>query len=315
MSKDASQLPVICLMGPTASGKTGLAIDLVQKYPFEIISVDSAMVYRGMDIGTAKPTAEELALAPHRLIDICDPSDSYSAGQFCLDVKEHIADIHKHNKIPLLVGGTMLYFTMLQKGFSEFPGADLKVRQQIAEEAEQLGWPKMHEKLRDIDPDAAGQLHPNDAQRIHRALEIFHSTGKTLTANKKEQHWDISPFSFVNIILAPEYRAIVHQRIEQRFDAMLVQGFVEEVKGLYDRGDLSADLSSLRAVGYRQAWSYLSGEYDLATMREKAIIATRQFAKRQYTWLRRWENAHQFFSGDVKLMSKAVELLKRVLSL
>ena len=289
---------IICLMGPTACSKTNLAIELAQKFPFEIISVDSAMVYRGMDIGTAKPTAEELALAPHRLINICDPAEAYSVGRFCEDAKREIKDIHQHGKIPLLVGGTMLYFHLLQTGLTDLPGADEAIRANINAEAESLGWAAMHTKLRDIDPVSAAHIHPNDSQRIQRALELYYYTGQTMTERHASQIFKPLPYDIVNFIIAYKNRKTLHQRIAMRFDAMLDQGLIEEVKKLYARDDLNENLPSIRTVGYRQVWHYLKGEYDLTTLRERAIIATRQFAKRQYIWLRPWKDAMWFYHED-----------------
>ncbi|MCH9643984.1 MAG: tRNA (adenosine(37)-N6)-dimethylallyltransferase MiaA [Gammaproteobacteria bacterium] len=279
-------------MGPTASGKTDIAIKLVQHYPFEIISVDSAMVYRDMDIGTAKPSAEELAIAPHHLINLCDPSESYSVGRFCEDANQVIAEIHARGNIPLLTGGTMLYFHQLQQGFQDMPNTDPEQRSKVAEEAKQLGWPAMHAKLEALDPTTAERLHQNDAQRISRALEVFYSSGKTLTEWRESQNLQPLRYKTLNIILAPNERSILHARIAKRFDLMLERGFQQEVEKLYQRGDLSAELPSIRSVGYRQMWSYLSAEIDHDSMREQAIIATRQLAKRQITWLRRWRDAH-----------------------
>lgn len=289
---------VVCLMGPTACGKTGAAIELVKQGGYEIISVDSAMVYRGMDIGTATPSAEELAAAPHRLINIRDPAESYSVGDFCDDAQREIQAILANGNIPLLVGGTMMYFHQLQQGYSELPSSNAAIRQQVAEEAEQSGWPAMHAKLQRVDSQTAEQLHPNDAQRISRALEIYYQTGKPLSVWHAEQQLQPPAYQFENIILAPDERRIIHQRIEQRFDLMLEQGFIEEVEALYQRGDLHPDLSSIRSVGYRQAWEYCAGHIDKETMRERAIIATRQLCKRQFTWLRRWQDARWIKSPD-----------------
>lgn len=294
---------VICLMGPTASGKTDLAVRLVQQYPVDIISVDSAMVYHGMDIGSAKPSAEELAVAPHHLINICDPAENYSAGQFCQDALELIDKIHQAGRTPLLVGGTMMYFNLLQRGFNEFPQSDKLVRDKVSAEAKNLGWQKLHQRLAEIDPQTASKIHPNDQQRIQRALEVFYSTGNTMTELQQKQQWQKFPFDFTNIIIAPKDRATIHARIEQRLDKMLAQGLVAEVEALFNRGDLNADMTSIRMVGYRQVWAYLVGEYDLTEMRLRAIYATRQFAKRQYTWLRQWESASRFDSDAADLFS------------
>lgn len=280
--------PIICLMGPTAAGKTALAVQLVQYFPCEIVSVDSAMVYRGMDIGTAKPDAATLKIAPHHLIDLVDPAVAYSAGQFRTDALRVIAEIRAREHIPLLVGGTMLYFRALQQGLADLPAANPDLRQQLKKIAEEGGWPVLHAKLMQVDPVAASRIAANDAQRIQRALEVYQVTGKPISEWQKD---DKNPFTeerMINIGLMPSNRAILHERIVLRFDEMLRAGLVEEVKKLYERGDLSPDLPALRSVGYRQVWEYLAGHYSYNEMREKAIIATRQLAKRQMTWLRSW---------------------------
>jgi tRNA dimethylallyltransferase len=284
----------IFLMGPTAAGKTNLAMRLAQHLPIDLISVDSAMVYRGMDIGTGKPTAAELARFPHALIDICDPSEPYSAAQFCNDATMAMQQSWQHQRIPLLVGGTMLYFKALQFGLSALPSANPDMRAQLAAEAQQIGWPAMHAKLANIDPIAAQILKPNDSQRIQRALEINLLTGKTLQENYQQQANAKLNYKLHTFALMPEDRAWLHNQIAQRFDLMLDQGLIEEVQGLKQRGDLTVDLPSMRAVGYRQVWNYLDDQIDLATMREQAIAATRQLAKRQYTWLRSWPNVSTF---------------------
>lgn len=302
--------PIICLMGPTASGKTELAVKLVQQLPCDIISVDSAMVYRGMDIGTAKPDASILAIAPHRLINLRDPKEPYSAADFCADATLAIEQILHKGRIPLLVGGTMLYFRALQQGLSELPSADPKVRDQIEREAKTLGWPALHQRLQVIDPIAAARIHPNDPQRLQRALEVYAVSGKTLT-----QHCEIGvsgalAYPWVNIVVAPSDRTLLRQRIAERFMRMLEQGFIEEVKSLYVRGDLSPALASIRAVGYRQAWQYLAGECSYEEMIELAVIASRQLAKRQLTWLRRWPELHWFEAMDPLLSQKVLSFLR-----
>lgn len=302
------ELPIICLMGPTASGKTALAIELVQRYNCEIISVDSALIYRGMDIGTAKPTADEQALAPHRLIDICDPSESYSVGRFCQDVMREITDIQRQGRIPLLVGGTMMYFNALQKGLAEIPAANPAARQQIADEATELGWPALHAKLLAIDPTVARNIHANDSQRIQRALEVYYSSGKRLSEFQSRTKPFLDMDSVINIALVPEQRSELHQRIAQRFDKMLEQGFLAEVQRLRDRGDLHLNMPAIRTVGYRQAWRYFDGDYDSETMREKSIIATRQLAKRQITWLRSWPEV-TIFNGQSRAIFTHLENL------
>jgi tRNA dimethylallyltransferase len=288
---------IVCLMGPTASGKTQLAVDLVQRYPFEIISVDSAMVYKGMDIGTAKPDPDILRIAPHRLINICDPRDAYSAAQFRSDALREIEDIQSNHKIPLLVGGTMMYFRTLQKGIAAMPSANASLRAELLKDAQLIGWPKLHERLQEVDPDAARRIHPHDSQRIQRALEVFILTGKSLTAWQNDQVDEDCDRKIINITIAPDDRAVLHQRIATRFVQMLENGFVEEVKHLMHRGDLTLDLPSMRSVGYRQVWEYLEGKYSYAEMCEKGIIATRQLAKRQLTWLRSWPD-HVMFNSE-----------------
>jgi len=301
---------VICILGPTATGKTKLAIALSQRLPAEIISVDSAMVYRGMDIGTAKPTKQELKIAPHRLIDICDPSDYYSAGQFCQDATREIEAIIAEDKVPILVGGTMLYFSLLQKGLSDLPDQNPQIRTEITRRAEAEGWDTLHKELEHIDPIAAKKIHPNDPQRIQRALELYYSTGETRTELQSKQKWNKLPYRFINIILVPKARSVLHQRIEQRFDKMLDLGFIDEVKRLYQRKDLSESLPSIRSVGYRQVWKYLKGEYDFETMRYKGIVATRQFAKRQHTWLKQFYGEH-FVAENPNLLQDVLSYLDK----
>jgi tRNA dimethylallyltransferase len=280
----------LLLMGPTASGKTELALKLAAQLGGEIISVDSSLVYCGLDIGTAKPAPEIRAKIPHHLIDILDPKEAYSAGRFVREAKALIAEIAARGKLPILVGGTMLYFHALLYGLAPLPEADPKVRQAIDEEAKRRGWPALHQKLAEIDPQAAARIHPNDPQRIQRALEVYCLTGKPLSA-----FWHAAPeelpFRAVKVVICPKEREVLHRRIEQRFYAMLEQGLIEEVQGLYRRGDLSPELPALRSVGYRQVWGYLAGEYGFATMVTKALQATRQLAKRQLTWLKREKEA------------------------
>lgn len=282
----------ICLMGPTASGKTGVAVDLVQQLPMDIISVDSALIYRGMDIGTAKPDAETLRRAPHRLIDIRDPSQTYSAAEFRRDALREMDAIRRSGNIPLLVGGTTLYFRALEQGLSQLPSADPALRAQLEAEAGTVGWAAMHARLRRVDPEAAARIHPNDPQRIQRALEVHALSGVPMSQLFAAGRELSSGYRFVKIILAPRDRAVLHQRIARRFDVMLEQGFVDEVRRLRARGDLHADMPSMRAVGYRQAWSYLAGNLSDAEWVERVVIATRQYAKRQMTWLRGERDAH-----------------------
>lgn len=283
-----SALPVIAIMGPTASGKTGLALDIAAKVESEVISVDSALVYKGMDIGTAKPTQEEQAGVVHHLIDIIDPAQSYSVSQFVNDTNALIGDILARGKVPILAGGTMMYFNALINGISPLPKSDEKIRNEITQQAQRLGWSKLHDELRGVDPISGERIHPNDPQRITRALEVYRSTGKTLT-HWQQQEGEKCPYNIAQFAIAPADRAVLHERIATRFDLMLEQGFENEVVKLYERSDLHEDLPSIRSVGYRQMWQYLDGQLSYAEMRERGIIATRQLAKRQLTWLRGWE--------------------------
>ncbi|MEG9487831.1 tRNA (adenosine(37)-N6)-dimethylallyltransferase MiaA [Mannheimia indoligenes] len=276
------------LMGPTASGKTDLAIALRQELPVEVISVDSALIYKGMDIGTAKPSKAELALAPHRLIDILDPAESYSAMNFHSDALREMAEITAQGKIPLLVGGTMLYYKALLEGLSPLPSANPTIRAEIEARAEQQGWAVLHQELVKIDPIAGARINPNDSQRINRALEVFYITGKTMTELTAQQG-EALPYNILQFAIAPEDRAVLHQRIEQRFHKMIDLGFEEEVKRLFLREDLHINLPSIRCVGYRQMWEYLQGDISLDEAIFKGICATRQLAKRQITWLRGWQ--------------------------
>ncbi|THC42205.1 tRNA (adenosine(37)-N6)-dimethylallyltransferase MiaA [Massilia sp. Mn16-1_5] len=288
-SKDAKPLAV-AIMGPTASGKTAAALRIAQEIPSEIISVDSALVYREMDIGTAKPTPEELAAVPHHLIDIIDPLDAYSVMQFRNDTLRLVAEISARGKLPLLVGGTMMYFKGLTDGLDDLPTADADVRAALDEEAARIGWPGMHAKLQVLDPVTAARLAPNDAQRINRALEIIELTGQPMSSLLARREKPELPFELVSFALEPSDRAVLHRRIALRFDQMLGEsddaGIVAEVARLRARGDLSPNLPSMRCVGYRQSWDYLDGRIDRAGLRETGIIATRQLAKRQLTWLR-----------------------------
>jgi tRNA dimethylallyltransferase len=298
--------PALALMGPTASGKTGLAVELAKALDGEVISVDSALVYRGMDIGTAKPNLEERQGIPHHLIDILDPAEAYSTGRFREEALALMADITARGRLPILAGGTMLYFNALFHGLSALPSADPDIRRQIDEQGALRGWPALHEELARIDPAAAARIHPNDPQRIQRALEVYRLSGVPLTVLCAEAQSPSPPYRWVKLVLAPADREILHERIRRRFLDMLEQGFIEEVQSLHDRGDLHADLPSIRAVGYRQAWAHLEGEYDRNTLVERAIIATRQFAKRQFTWLRREVEALRFDSVDGRLVEKVL---------
>ncbi len=286
----------IFLMGPTASGKTDLAIQLRQQLPVEVISVDSALIYRGMDIGTAKPSKAELALAPHRLIDICDPAESYSAANFRTDALREMQEISAQGKIPLLVGGTMLYYKALLEGLSPLPSADEKVRSEIEAKAALIGWAGLYQELCKIDPISAQRINPNDSQRINRALEVFYLTGKTLT-ELTAQKGEALPYDILQFAIAPEHREVLHRRIEQRFHNMIELGFQQEVEKLYRRPDLNENLPSIRCVGYRQMWEYLRGDYDHNEMIFRGICATRQLAKRQITWLRGWTSPIQWLDS------------------
>ncbi len=285
--------PVFFLMGPTASGKTALAIELVQEFPFEIISVDSALIYRDMNIGTAKPTPAELEHAPHHLIDIIDPDAHYSAGQFVKDANELIAAIHARGKIPLLMGGTMLYFKALQQGISAMPEQDPQIRAQIEAEALAQGWPALHVKLAKVDPVSAAKIKATDSQRIQRALEVFYLTGKPLSAFHLDSRLRGND-DYISLALFPQDRSILHERIALRVDAMLQKGFIDEVQHLRQKYGLTGSLPSMRAVGYRQVWQYLEGEIPLGALHDKILFATRQYAKRQLTWLKSWENLYPF---------------------
>ena len=291
---------VICLYGPTAAGKTALALTLAQQLPCEIVSVDSALIYKGMDIGTAKPSLQEQAQVPHHLIDICDPAESYSAAEFQQDAQSCINAIVARGKVPLLVGGTMLYFKALLEGMSALPESDPQIRQQLTDELEHQGLATLHAQLAEIDRASAARIHANDPQRTLRALEVYRLTGKTLTELTQTRQGQLD-YPIYQFAIAPKQRELLHQRIEQRFDQMLAEPFEEEVRALYERGDLHPDLPSIRCVGYRQMWAYLAGDYDYQTMRERGIIATRQLAKRQLTWLRNWPGVQWFETGAQQL--------------
>ena len=276
-------------MGPTASGKTGLAVELAQRFPVEIISVDSALVYRDMDIGTAKPDAEILRIAPHHLINLIAPTGAYSAARFRDDALRLMAEITARGKLPLLVGGTMLYFKALREGLSDMPQADAALREEIERAAQHRGWPAMHAELAQLDPQTAARLQPADAQRIQRALEVVRLTGEPMGKLWEKQRGECLPYRVLPLALVPGDRAVLHQRIADRFAAMLEMGLVDEVRHLREKYPLHANLSSMRCVGYRQAWSYLEGEYGLDELLNRGIFATRQLAKRQLTWLRSME--------------------------
>ena len=294
------QPPVICLMGPTCGGKTGLAVELVRRFPLEIISVDSTQVYRGLDVGAAKPDAATLAEAPHRLLDIRDPAEPYSAAEFVDDARAAIDEIHARGRVPLLVGGTMLYFRALLFGLAQLPAAAPDLRARMEQRAAAEGWSALHRELAAVDPAAAHRLDPQDGQRLQRALEVYELTGVPLSEHHRrhkasvqlsdtgERDASVFPFRVLPMAVAPASRARLHARIEQRFHAMLAEGLIEEVEQLRRRGDLHPDLPALKSVGYRQVWQYLSGERTYDGMVERGIVATRQLAKRQLTWLRGW---------------------------
>ncbi len=293
-------------MGPTAAGKTDLAIRIARRLPVEIVSVDSALVYRGMDIGTAKPEPHVLAEIRHHLVDILEPTESYSAAQFRADALEAIASILARGRIPLLTGGTMLYFRSLEHGLSELPPADPEIRARLEREAHEHGWPALHARLAQVDPEAAGRIHANDPQRIQRALEVFEITGQPLSSLQKRAGGEPFPYPLAKWVVAPKDRSWLHARIAERFRQMLAKGFVDEVVALRARGDLDLSMPSMRAVGYRQVWEYLDGRYDYGAMVERGIAATRQFAKRQLTWLRAERDAEWFASEEPQQLERLV---------
>lgn len=301
------QPSAIFLMGPTASGKTALAIELCQRFDCQIISVDSALIYRGMDIGTAKPSVDELRRAPHKLVDILDPAQSYSVASFRADALQAMGEAHQAGKVPLLVGGTMLYYKALVDGLSPLPEADAAIRLEIEQQAAELGWQHLHQQLQNVDPESAARIHVNDPQRLGRALEVHRITGKSMTQLLAQKSSPI-PYQLHQFAIAPQDRAVLHERIKTRFMAMLEQGFEREVIGLKARADLHLDLPSMRCVGYRQIWQYLDGQCDRATMIEKGIAATRQLAKRQLTWLRGWQNIHQLDTFADDNLTKLIKL-------
>ncbi|RMU60048.1 tRNA dimethylallyltransferase [Pseudomonas syringae pv. syringae] len=314
--------PAIFLMGPTAAGKTDLAIELTKVLPCELISVDSALVYRGMDIGTAKPSKTQLAEHPHRLIDILDPAQSYSAADFRRDALAAMAEITARGNIPLLVGGTMLYFKALLDGLADMPAADAQVRAQLEADAQAFGWQALHDQLAVVDPVSAARIHPNDPQRLIRALEVYRVSGMSMTAHREQQTAQSTeaaasgrqqlPYTVANLAIAPADRKVLHQRIALRFEQMLDQGFLDEVLALRSRGDLHSGLPSIRAVGYRQVWDHLDGKLTRDEMQERGIIATRQLAKRQFTWLRSWEDLHWLDSLASDNLSRALKYLGSV---
>lgn len=314
--------PAIFLMGPTAAGKTDLAIELTRHLPCELISVDSALVYRGMDIGTAKPDKATLAAHPHRLIDILDPAQSYSAAEFRRDALQAMAEISARGNIPLLVGGTMLYYKALLDGLADMPAADAQVRAELEHLAQNQGLEVLHRQLAEVDPVSAARIHPNDPQRLIRALEVYRVSGLSMTAHRARQLAESRdadagaaghlPYTVASLAIAPTDRHILHQRIALRFSQMLEQGFVGEVRKLRDRADLHAGLPSIRAVGYRQVWDHLEGKLDENEMQERGIIATRQLAKRQFTWLRGWSDVHWLDSLACDNLSRTLKYLGSV---
>lgn len=315
--------PAIFLMGPTAAGKTDLAIELARVLPCELISVDSALIYRDMDIGTAKPDKATLAEFPHRLIDIRDPAESYSAAEFRADALTAMAEITARGRIPLLVGGTMLYFKALLEGLAEMPSADAALRAELEARAQAEGWEVLHAELRAVDPESAARIHPNDPQRLIRALEVYHLSGQSMTVHRQRQATENTaggasavrqfPYTVAQLAIAPAQRQLLHERIALRFRLMLEQGLVAEVERLRQRSDLHVGLPSIRAVGYRQVWDHLDGKLDAVQMQERGIIATRQLAKRQFTWLRGWQqDVHWLDSADCDNLPRALKYLAAV---
>jgi tRNA dimethylallyltransferase len=305
--------PAILLMGPTASGKTAVAVQLAATLPCEIISVDSAMIYKDMDIGTAKPDAETLKRAPHHLINIIEPHESYSAARFRDDALTLMREITERGNIPLLVGGTMLYFKALVEGLNDLPEADSAIRLIIETMADEDGWPAVHEKLRKVDPETAARLEPNDSQRVQRALEIYYITGKSMTDLLKKPKYVYFPYTPIRIALLPADRAVLHERIAQRFDAMLKAGLVDELRKLQDEYALDPDTPSMRCVGYRQAWDHITGRISLNELREQGIAATRQLAKRQLTWLRSAEEFTEFDCLAENVGDRVLEYIRQEL--
>jgi tRNA dimethylallyltransferase len=310
-------LPVVCLLGPTASGKTAAALELARQLPIEIVSVDSALVYREMDIGTAKPDAAERAQVPHHLIDIIDPADAYSAGQFHDDARRLIGEIRARGRVPLLVGGTMLYYRALSQGLNDMPSADPAVRATLDAQAADVGWPALHARLAQVDPVTAARLAPNDSQRIQRALEVWMLSGQALSAfhATARQPSAEGAYRFIPVALEPSDRAVLHARIARRFDQMIAAGLVDEVARLRARGDLHPGLPSIRCVGYRQIWEYLDGAIDLPGARDKGVFATRQLCKRQLTWLRAVRERTVIDCCDADATAQAVNAIRALLGL
>lgn len=300
----------IFLMGPTAAGKTDTAIALHEQLGHELISVDSAMVYRGMDIGSAKPNAAELARAPHRLIDLRDPTEPYSAADFRQDALNEMRQISAAGKVPLLVGGTMLYYKHLVEGVANMPAADPVIRERLAAQRQAEGLEALHQTLMDVDPISAQRIHPNDPQRLMRALEVYYASGRPMSELWREQQPETFPWRVLSIALSPSDRSVLHARIEKRFTAMLSEGLIDEVAALKKRDDLHIDLPAMKSVGYRQVWEYLDGEYDYAALKERGVIATRQLAKRQLTWLRSWSNLTWIDSQQAGVVDKTLKFVR-----
>lgn len=303
-------MPTLAIMGPTASGKTDLVFKLANKYPIEVISVDSAMIYRDMDIGTAKPTDAELKEVPHQLVNILDPLDNYSAADFVRDALALIDKAYDEGKMPVLVGGTMMYYRALFYGLSDLPSADAQLREKLQAQLDALGAQAMHDHLREIDPVAAERIHVNDPQRLLRALEVYELTGQPLSELQKRDNTLKFPYPLLKFAIAPATRAQIHERVARRYQIMMEQGLLDEVKALYQRGDLHLDLPSIRCVGYRQLWLYLQGEWDLDTAVEKSIVATRQLAKRQMTWLRSEKDLEWLVSDDTKNLERVIAAIE-----
>jgi tRNA dimethylallyltransferase len=295
---------VICLMGPTASGKTALALELARILPIDMISVDAVMIYRGMDIGTSKPNQTILAEIPHYLVNIRDPAETYSVGDFCRDVYQQIEMSIAAKRIPLLVGGSMMYFRALERGLADLPHANIEVRKILEQEGAALGWPALHRRLAELDPRAAARIHPHDKQRIQRALEVYTLSGESISSHQEKTRVH-QAFSYQWFALLPDDRLLLHKKIEERFLAMLNDGLVSEVETLFNRGDLSPIMQSMRSVNYRQVWGYLAGVWSYDEMTAQAIAATRQLAKRQITWLRSFSDL-QILSGDVNECLKLI---------
>ena len=301
----------ILLMGPTASGKTALSVAMAQAMNAEIISVDSALVFKAMDIGTAKPTEAERGGIVHHLMDILDPSEAFSTGQFRNRALELMADITARGKLPILVGGTMLYFSALTQGLAQLPEADPEIRQRLDQQLQEIGKQAMHERLAAVDPVAAARIHMNDPQRVQRALEVYEISGKPLTSFFQADEGEDLPYAYTKIIIEPKQRHSLHDKIAERFKLMLAQGLIDEVEALRQRDDLDESMPSIRCVGYRQVWSYLQGEYDFAEMQEKGIAATRQLAKRQLTWLRKEQPDLRLFSEDGDLLAQVLNYCRQ----